>query len=559
MIVPPEINAGKGALLLVGRDPGTSEVRRGRPFVGPAGQILDACLQDASVPRSSINIANVVGVQPRNNDFNAHHHVDVDMGVKALHALVREVEPAAIVAMGAHAAYALIEGWPTKDDTIFGAHDIKRRRGYWWDTPHGPVLATLHPAGVLPHRDPSGIGRLLFTHDLKVAKEVQQHGLQRPIREVEVVTDVSAARAAGKRIKAYKGRVACDIENAGNAISCVGFAPSGSHAYVFAGAALRTAFELLADPNVHTIWQNAQYDLHFLLTRCGVRVNDPIDDTIVGWHTLWPEIAGRAEDRKGPKRTYKNLAFFASIYTRDAWWKDYDFQTEHERYVLNGRDCCITHDVWGAISDELEEHGLGDVYRSTLSRVWPVVHIQRRGICVDDAERIKRRSALEERRTSTLERIRELSRPILEDAAKRGKLDKPHLIWRTETCTCCRNGKGKRTHCWQCAGLAQGYKVADLRKAASKIVRANNNATAGERFKALEAIPKMKKAQLVEQFLKPCEVCGGRGQWQTFDFNPASNDQKRDLLYNALKLPERAKVDESTLKDIIGWLHAQRT
>jgi hypothetical protein len=49
------------------------------------------------------------------------------------------------------------------------------------------------------------------------------------------------------------------------------------------------------------------------------------------------------------------LRFLSSIYTRDRWWKDYDFESEHERYALCGKDCCVTLEIAEKQQRQLEE------------------------------------------------------------------------------------------------------------------------------------------------------------------------------------------------------------
>ncbi len=47
----------RAELMLVGEVPGDQEDRQGRPFVGPAGQLLDACLQEAGIEREDLRRA----------------------------------------------------------------------------------------------------------------------------------------------------------------------------------------------------------------------------------------------------------------------------------------------------------------------------------------------------------------------------------------------------------------------------------------------------------------------------------------------------------------------
>ncbi len=68
-------------------------------------------------------------------------------------------------------------------------------------------------------------------------------------------------------------------------------------------------------------------------------------------NSLQPELAGAEiklrSKKKGAysRRTQKSLRFLASIFTRERWWKSYDFKDEMEKYQLNGLDCCVTFEV----------------------------------------------------------------------------------------------------------------------------------------------------------------------------------------------------------------------
>ena len=149
MIVPPELNnPTSGNILICGRDPGRTEVRQGRPFVGRAGHILDECLSLARIRRKDCNLANVVGVKPPGNEFRAHQGRDIEEGLQSLYELVERLEPSVIVTLGNEAAWAMVEGWPDRGRGIRGANGIEDRRGYVWTTTRAvsPVVTAIHPA-----------------------------------------------------------------------------------------------------------------------------------------------------------------------------------------------------------------------------------------------------------------------------------------------------------------------------------------------------------------------------------------------------------------------------
>ena len=525
MWIGPELNNPRpGALLLVGRDPGEDEVRAGRPFVGKAGAVLDECLTEVGIRRQDVNIANVVGARPPANKFQAHRSEDVSRGLAELQALVDRIRPGRIVALGNEAAWALCEGW--EGASIWRAKGIEAKRGYFYAPKVGDreVIATVHPAFVARTWVP---WRQLLAYDLERAVEWLDRPLVRPVRDVRIVGSESDVRDAMRDLAGLTP-LACDIENYDDqTLACVGFAPEPDRAWVFPADRLEVAKRYLLDPGVTKIWQNGQYDRYFLRTRCGIEVAGRHEDTLLQWHACYPELAGAATKRKGSKRTHKSLAFLASVFTVDAWWKDYGFETDTERFLLNGRDCCITMDVFGTLSKMVSDLGVGKVYEDELGSVPWCMKMLERGLPVDEPRRLERVEALGARlhedlaklRGLVLERLAEVV-PDMPPAVKR-------LFWERQVCPCCRNGAGKLKACWSCAGF--------------------------------EKKPGKKALAESGRELAECRRCKGRGERTRVRYNPASEKQNKVVLYDVLKLPPRYEkgkltTSESALRSLLGSL-----
>ena len=127
-------------LVLVGEGPGQVEDELARPFVGPAGQLLDRILAAADFRRQDVFITNVVMCRPPGN------RVPLPGEVAAcrpwLDRKLAIIRPRIIVCLGALAIQTLIEtGLP-----------VGRARGRWFERDDSFVLATYHPAAIL--RDP---------------------------------------------------------------------------------------------------------------------------------------------------------------------------------------------------------------------------------------------------------------------------------------------------------------------------------------------------------------------------------------------------------------------
>jgi uracil-DNA glycosylase family protein len=153
------------ALLIVGETPGDQEDRSGRPFVGPAGKLLDRCLEAAGILRDEAYVTNVVKHfkwTPRGK--RRLHGKPNAMEIRAcrpwVDAEIALVKPKVIVCLGATAAQALIGA----------AFRVTRQRGQLVPSPLAPfVLATVHPSALLraePETREAEITR--FVEDLEV-------------------------------------------------------------------------------------------------------------------------------------------------------------------------------------------------------------------------------------------------------------------------------------------------------------------------------------------------------------------------------------------------------
>ena len=156
-------------LMLVGEQPGDREDIEGRPFVGPAGRVLEDALQEAGIARDRVYVTNAV-----------KHFKWVARGPRRIHDTPNErevaacspwlrseidlVAPSVLVCLGATAAKAMLG----KD------FRVTKHRGEMFDQLDGPTLtATLHPSAIL--RGPQERRREMLTglvDDLRAAAEV---------------------------------------------------------------------------------------------------------------------------------------------------------------------------------------------------------------------------------------------------------------------------------------------------------------------------------------------------------------------------------------------------
>src|SRR3954470_6160184 len=133
--------AAHASIMLVGEQPGDREDLAGKPFIGPAGQLLDEALEEAGIERREVYVTNAVkhfNFEPRGK-FRLHKRPPAT-AVKAcrpwLDAELEALHPAVIVLLGATAAQA-----------ILGAtFRVTRDRG---KVLQERFIATLHPSALL--------------------------------------------------------------------------------------------------------------------------------------------------------------------------------------------------------------------------------------------------------------------------------------------------------------------------------------------------------------------------------------------------------------------------
>jgi uracil-DNA glycosylase len=139
----------RAELMLVGEQPGDQEDRRGSPFVGPAGGLLDRALSEAGIDREAVYLTNAVKHfkwKPRGKRrlHQTPRAGEVEACKPWLEAELEAVRPRAVVALGATATKAL-----------FGASvKVTRDRGRPLETSLAPLGAvTIHPSLILRLRD----------------------------------------------------------------------------------------------------------------------------------------------------------------------------------------------------------------------------------------------------------------------------------------------------------------------------------------------------------------------------------------------------------------------
>ncbi len=327
----PGLGSQDAKIAIVGEAPGAYEDAQLKPFVGPAGNVLEQCLHAAGLIRSDVYLTNVIKVKPPGNNiepfFNGRTFTaDGYQWVKELRDEINGHGCNVIVACGKTAMAALT-----------GRTDISKVRGYLFPSieldPPRKVIPTIHPAASLYDRKGGDKGALatsefkpylyrhVITADLKKAKsERDSRELKRPDRQL--IYEFGSVTEALEWLDYYKNQqiVSIDIEVLNYELACISLASSPSIGVSIPLAGTWTEQDelliwrglqaVLGNEHSVKVVQNGVFDIHFLATRCGIIVRGPIHDTMIAHSVMYPELP-------------KGLGFIASIYCgSQEYWKD---------------------------------------------------------------------------------------------------------------------------------------------------------------------------------------------------------------------------------------------
>jgi uracil-DNA glycosylase family protein len=152
----------KAEVLFVGEQPGDQEDKEGKPFVGPAGRLLDKAMEEAGIDRSAAYVTNVVKHFKWKGQGKRRIHQkpswnEVAACVPWLEAELAVVKPRVLVCLGATAAQALLGR----------QFRVTQRRGEPVESDLAPVvIATVHPSSIL-RADDRDAELKKFVSDLK--------------------------------------------------------------------------------------------------------------------------------------------------------------------------------------------------------------------------------------------------------------------------------------------------------------------------------------------------------------------------------------------------------
>lgn len=159
----------RSRLMLVGEQPGDKEDEQGKPFVGPAGRLLDDALVEAGIDRDDAYVTNVVKhfkwkPSGKRRLHDKPNRTEIASCFPWLEAELDVIEPHVLICLGATAAQALLGS----------SFRVTKQRGTFVESEFAPrVMATVHPSYVLRQRTDSDRRRAYeeLVDDFRMAAE----------------------------------------------------------------------------------------------------------------------------------------------------------------------------------------------------------------------------------------------------------------------------------------------------------------------------------------------------------------------------------------------------
>lgn len=353
--VPARGHGGK--VCIVGEAPGRNELFKGLPFIGPAGQLLNAAMTRAGFDGlDSCYITNAMMCRPPETPI-PNSTIDA-CRPRLLHELMDEGPFDLIIALGNPAIRSLMSNHKLK---------VSSTRGQVFESELGQIISTYHPAAIL--RDHTKYKA--FLTDLSSAYQLTQGNKKEPGEtQYFVVTLENLERTVSALIQ--KEYLSCDIETTGfdhlsDRLLCFGVGFGKNQVAMF-GLDLWDKFKELIRKLFETkgpkwIFHNGKFDLKFLRS---MGWNARVDEDTMLMHYALDEI-----------RATHDLGQLARVYLGAPNYKDwmkqwkghFEYAPKKVLYDYCAKDVDYTYQLREVLWAEMcrpENAGLPELYRETL-------------------------------------------------------------------------------------------------------------------------------------------------------------------------------------------------
>lgn len=397
MIKVPAYGPESARIMIVGEAPGATEESTGRPFVGPAGNMLRKFLSSAGIDPESVYYTNICKVRPPGNKIHTFFYQGglpneyVMEGMAELQSDIRRIRPNVVVACGNFPLWALtgLGKWNERSTETLerGYSGISTYRGSIYDSvlvPGTKVVATYHPSFIVQNGY-SEHGTWLCDLE-RVKRESGFPEIRRPKKSP--VIDPGGMARAEFRAQVYEAAkdpkriLTFDIEYIGSKLLCVGMTLNRNEPWVIP----------TRNPS------DVGYVRDILLSGIGLNAqNAAFDCSILEWWYQMPVmrhlkfdtmLAAHAANIELPK----SLDYLCSIYTDQPYYKDMvDWKKIKEGkqsidtvYEYNAIDVWTQHEIMEEqIKYDLQDKAIREVFEFELGLLPPLWEMSKIGVKVD--------------------------------------------------------------------------------------------------------------------------------------------------------------------------------
>jgi len=389
--VPPRGNPA-ARIAIVGEQPGYTEIRwrPPTPFVGPAGAVLDSCLQLAGIIRSECWLTNVI----KDLDKPLAAYINMDSStitpdgqeyIKQLRDELSKLKPKVAVALGNVPLLALCS-----------RTGITKWRGSILESTLVPglkVIPSIHPATVIPPKSVFS-NKPLITFDLKRALEESQFPeIRRINRKIEIKPSFEKVIATLKWLhtRGLEGNILdFDIEVINEELDCFAFAWSPYESICiplrYQGdyfpieqelEIMRWVATILEDPQIAIRGANIIFDLQFMMKKYGICTHGEIHCTQIAQKILTPDYPA-------------GLDFVTTLHTDIPYykadgkkWMKTGVGSWETWWTYNGMDTISTADAHPKQIEDLKVQGNMETYERQRKIIPPLLYMAHKGIRVD--------------------------------------------------------------------------------------------------------------------------------------------------------------------------------
>ena len=381
------------SLIIVGESPGRTEIEKGRPFVGPAGNVLNKVLMHAGINRKDCYLTNVlpffVQLIETVISFNSRAQMatftpEFEYHRRALIEMLKASPCSRIVALGNVAMYALT-----------GKIGIMEWRGTYLTNPELPgkwIVPTIHPSAVLRAIKTDDASSDAFTgkamtyvmiHDFMKAME----GLEVEKEQINYILDPDESTIKAYIETCYSSEViSLDLEThrKSGEITVIGVSANKQSALSCRAEFLPLFKPILENPAIVKLGHNLVTFDAIKLLDYGIKMQ-PIEDTMVASRIALPDLPA-------------SLQFITSLYTRFPYYK-YLRKVEgltEEYFWYNAQDALMPHYCMPKIKAIIKELGNLSIYNHITRLIPFFIEMGTRGMRLDVDGLYKMKTELEE-------------------------------------------------------------------------------------------------------------------------------------------------------------------